>query len=160
MNARFPGLWLHRFPTAFGRMALLWTYQASRPRIRRILLPQSKFNEWPGMVQDLGSGACPAVSALARKIARFLTGRPVSFDLSLLELKRCRPFQMKVLLAEYGIPRGLISTYARIALHVGHPAAFRAVGSALAKNPFPIANPATGPCAPTCRLAVIRAGWS
>jgi methylated-DNA-[protein]-cysteine S-methyltransferase len=50
-------------------------------------------------------------------------------------------FQKKVLQAEYGIPRGWISTYGKIANHIGNINAARAVGRALASNPFPIAIP-------------------
>jgi len=46
-----------------------------------------------------------------------------------------------VLLAEHAIPRGLVSTYGRIARHIGAPGAARAVGTALAQNPFPIIVP-------------------
>jgi methylated-DNA-[protein]-cysteine S-methyltransferase len=46
-----------------------------------------------------------------------------------------------VLLAEYGIPRGYVSTYRRIAEHVGSPGGSRAVGGALSGNPFPIIIP-------------------
>jgi methylated-DNA-[protein]-cysteine S-methyltransferase len=44
-------------------------------------------------------------------------------------------------MAEYAIPLGKISTYGRIAKHIGHPRAARAVGTALATNPFPLVIP-------------------
>ena len=53
----------------------------------------------------------------------------------------CTEFQQKVLRAEHGIPRGAVSTYQRIARHVGRPKGARAVGNALATNPFPIIIP-------------------
>lgn len=40
-----------------------------------------------------------------------------------------------------GIPRGSVSTYQRIAKHLGHDNATRAVGGALSNNPFPIIIP-------------------
>ena len=40
-----------------------------------------------------------------------------------------------------GIPRGRVSTYKRIAAHLGSPTGARAVGNALAGNPFPIIIP-------------------
>jgi len=39
------------------------------------------------------------------------------------------------------IPRGAVSTYQRIARHVGRPNGARAVGNALANNPFPVIVP-------------------
>lgn len=56
-------------------------------------------------------------------------------------MERCGPFQTLVLGAEHAIPRGRLSTYGRIAAHIGHPRAARAVGSALGTNPFPILIP-------------------
>ncbi|MBN2080445.1 MAG: methylated-DNA--[protein]-cysteine S-methyltransferase, partial [Spirochaetes bacterium] len=53
----------------------------------------------------------------------------------------CSPFQERVLRAEHGIPRGRVSTYQGIARHIGSAAAARAVGTALANNPFPIMIP-------------------
>lgn len=46
------------------------------------------------------------------------------------------PFYQKVWLACYLIPAGKTSTYGKIAKIIGHPGAARAVGQALAKNPF------------------------
>jgi methylated-DNA-[protein]-cysteine S-methyltransferase len=43
--------------------------------------------------------------------------------------------------AEHGIPRGSVSTYQRIAKLLGNRNATRAVGGALANNPFPIIIP-------------------
>jgi methylated-DNA-[protein]-cysteine S-methyltransferase len=74
-------------------------------------------------------------------MGRFLTGEPVSFDISLLALDRCSDFQRRVLLAERDIPRGWVSTYGRIASHLGIQGGARAVGNALARNPFPILIP-------------------
>ena len=51
------------------------------------------------------------------------------------------PFEQGVLRAEHGIPRGKVSTYQRIARHLGSAQAARAVGTALAHNPFPIIVP-------------------
>jgi methylated-DNA-[protein]-cysteine S-methyltransferase len=42
---------------------------------------------------------------------------------------------------EYSIPRGKISTYARIAAALGMPRGARAVGYSLANNPFPLVIP-------------------
>ncbi|MEE9618423.1 MAG: MGMT family protein [Anaerolineae bacterium] len=58
-----------------------------------------------------------------------------------MALERCSEFQRRVLLAEHRIPRGWVSTYGRIAIRVGVPGGARAVGGALARNPFPIIIP-------------------
>lgn len=51
------------------------------------------------------------------------------------------PFQQSVLHATAGIPRGQVRTYAWVAREIGHPAAVRAVGTALARNPAPLVIP-------------------
>ncbi|MCL4371801.1 MGMT family protein [Candidatus Marsarchaeota archaeon] len=50
-------------------------------------------------------------------------------------------FQKSVLIATATIPKGQTRTYKEIAIMIGHPRAYRAVGSALAKNPFAPAVP-------------------
>jgi methylated-DNA-[protein]-cysteine S-methyltransferase len=65
----------------------------------------------------------------------------VDFRLSLIDLEQCSEFQRRVLLAENKIPRGWVSSYGRIARRLGIPNAARAVGTALARNPFPIIIP-------------------
>jgi methylated-DNA-[protein]-cysteine S-methyltransferase len=90
---------------------------------------------------DSVPSSCGLVDDLAGKIAAFLDGADVRFELEFVRLDLCPPFQRRVLLAEYGIPRGSVSTYTRIAAHLGTPGAARAVGNALATNPFPIVIP-------------------
>ncbi len=50
-------------------------------------------------------------------------------------------FQSKVLDSVKMIPKGKVSTYGAIALHLGNPKASRAVGNALHNNPTPIIVP-------------------
>ena len=85
--------------------------------------------------------SCQSISSIAKRILRFLEGEAILFDLDTTALDHCPPFQQRVLLAEAQIPRGFVSTYGRIAKHLGCPQGARAVGSALAHNPFPIIIP-------------------
>ena len=57
------------------------------------------------------------------------------------DLASCPPFQQAVLRAEHAIPRGKVSAYGLLAARLGRPGAARAVGNALATNPFPIVVP-------------------
>jgi methylated-DNA-[protein]-cysteine S-methyltransferase len=70
-----------------------------------------------------------------------MDGQPVRFSLDRVAMETCGAFQQKVLRAEHAIPRGRVSTYGAIAAHIGHPGAARAVGRALATNPFPVVVP-------------------
>ena len=124
-------------------MAIIWWNTPAGPRIRQIILCGKQTPEktagsfYPGVKQD----SCAQGEELAGRIQAFLKGEAVVFDLNLAALETCGDFQRKVLTAEYRIPRGRISTYGRIAKHIGAPGAARAVGRALATNPFPIVIP-------------------
>lgn len=74
-------------------------------------------------------------------MARFLRGEAVALPIDLLDATVCTPFQWRVLMAEKAIPRGEVRTYGQIAAQVGCPRGARAVGNALANNPFPIVIP-------------------
>ncbi len=57
------------------------------------------------------------------------------------DLRSVTEFERAVLLKAREIPRGEVRTYGWIAEQIGHPAAVRAVGSALRKNPVPVLIP-------------------
>jgi len=61
--------------------------------------------------------------------------------LDVTNFDECSTFQKSVLLAEQRIPRGCVSTYQLLAEYVSKPNEARAVGNALAKNPFPLIVP-------------------
>jgi methylated-DNA-[protein]-cysteine S-methyltransferase len=130
--------------TRFGPVVILWESGSGKPMVRQILLTkpgqpaQAALKEqFPGSVPS----SCGLIDDLAGRIAAFLGGTDVHFALEHVRLDLCPPFQQKVLLAEYGIPRGRVSTYKRIAAHLGVAGGARAVGNALATNPFPIVIP-------------------
>ena len=131
-------------PSPFGTLALLWQDAPEGPRVCRVLLPEdAKPTEM--MLQALHTearpGLCLAMANLGKRITSFLEGQDIVFPLDILALETCPEFQQRVLRAEHAIPRGWVSTYGRIAAHLGAPGAARAVGNALANNPFPILIP-------------------
>lgn len=131
-------------PSAFGTLSMLWRKTAAGPKIRRLLLPEERIPA--GEVTrtthtDLRSLSNPTIRLLAEGIQSYLKGEAVQFQISLADLKECSEFQRRVLLMEYGIPRGWVTTYGRIAMRLGSPGAARAVGTALSRNPFPIIIP-------------------
>ena len=128
--------------TPFGAVRLVWVTSGSGPKVQRIVLPgDTRPDPVAGDVSLDPDPADPRIEALVAGIQRFLDGHDVRFDLDILDLDLCPPFQGSVLLAESGIPRGYVSTYGRIARHIGRPGSARAVGNALARNPFPIVIP-------------------
>ena len=73
------------------------------------------------------------------QIEKYLKGSLKKFDLR-LDIQGT-PFQQKVLKQVAKIPYGKTKTYGEIAQAVGSPKAFRAVGSANAKNNLPLVIP-------------------
>lgn len=139
-----PSHFYHLVPSPFGELGIVWREEAQGPRVQQIFLPkefQSKEKKMHSAFGSIAPGSSGAIEELSVQIRAFLEGEPISFGLEQMAMGTCSPFQRKVLLTEYGIPRGQVSTYARIARSVGRPRAARAVGSALARNPFPIIIP-------------------
>jgi methylated-DNA-[protein]-cysteine S-methyltransferase len=130
--------------TPFGETAVLWQIHQALPKILRILIsrPQTDARR---MISDLFPNAkpstCSEIDAVLSQINAFLSGENIRFSLDTIRLDLCSSFQRKVLLAEYDIPHGRISTYRLIAQHLKNPKGARAVGTALANNPFPIVIP-------------------
>ena len=131
-------------PSPFGELAVAWGDVGCRPKVFSVFLPEPR-RSIAKRVRERFDGAtlksCPPIDRVATAIERCLIGGPVEFDLQVLHLPLCSPFQERVLRAEHGIPRGSVSTYGRVARHRGAPRAARAVGGALATNPFPIVIP-------------------
>jgi methylated-DNA-[protein]-cysteine S-methyltransferase len=131
-------------PSTFGTIGLVWQETQKGPKVHKVLLPRDQApTELAIKTMFVGAYplSCPDITALGQQISRFLQGEDVAFRLDMLALETRQPFQRRVLLAEHQIPRGWVSTYGRIATSLGVPRAARAVGNALARNPFPILIP-------------------
>jgi methylated-DNA-[protein]-cysteine S-methyltransferase len=127
-----------------GHFLVLWAVHRGQPKIVRVLLsgPQSSIEmNFVAAVMTAKADTCLEIEAIAVKMEAFLGGADVSFSLDSVRLDICSAFQQQVLRAEHGIPRSQVSTYQLIARFIGKPSAARAVGTALANNPFPIIIP-------------------
>jgi len=126
--------------TAFGCAGIVWHETSKGAGIVRIFLPAKKaalVRQIQNNFLSCGRKSCTEVDAVGAQLERFFAGEAVDFNLAMLDFSVCSAFQKKVLLTEAKIPRGSISTYGRLAVKLGIPAASRAVGHALAQNPFP-----------------------
>jgi methylated-DNA-[protein]-cysteine S-methyltransferase len=139
MRAETGSLHFEIVKTVLGQITIIWE-AAPDLSVKGILLPTQSGDlsmKYPGIMPSTAR----VVESLAEDIADFLEGEDRHFDVGILDLDSCSMFQRKVLYAEYRIPRGWISTCGRIAKHIGNTEAARAVGKALATNPFPIVIP-------------------
>jgi methylated-DNA-[protein]-cysteine S-methyltransferase len=128
----------------FGPFAILWRVREGRQQICRVVLSRPGISA--GQIVEASfshvvPGSCAQIDDVAGMIEAFLHGEDIRFSLECVHFSSCSSFQQKVLRAEYEIPRGYVSTYKKIAAHVGIPLGARAVGTALAGNPFPIIIP-------------------
>lgn len=130
--------------TPFGAIAIVWMKASEEEKVCRVFLPNDRIpteelvRKAFSFSQKLTSNL---VEGLGRQIDAFLRGKPVAFALDTIHLDQCPRFQKTILLAESRIPRGWVSTYGKIARHLGTPGGARAVGGALLRNPFPIIIP-------------------
>ncbi|MEA1921828.1 MAG: MGMT family protein, partial [Pseudomonadota bacterium] len=130
--------------SSYGPIVLIWSKLNGQPQIARIIISSPKFSAgqkatelYPGIT----SAFCPEIDTVCSEIAAYLNGKKITFSLELLRLETCSSFQKAVLLADYAIPHGNVTSYGLLAAHLGKPKAARAVGTALATNPFPILIP-------------------
>ena len=75
-----------------------------------------------------------------RRLAAYFAGREHRLDLA-VDLRGATAFQRDVLEAACRIPFGSVQSYGDVARRIGRPAAVRAVGNALGKNPVAIVIP-------------------
>jgi methylated-DNA-[protein]-cysteine S-methyltransferase len=125
--------------TIFGKVTIVWQ-ETPEIKIKRIFLPAHRAT-FDNQYLRTTYSTNHEIEKLANDIADFFRGKALRFNLDVVDLNLCSEFQRRVLIAEYGIPRGWVSTYGRIAKHLRQPYAVRAVGRALATNPFPIVIP-------------------
>lgn len=128
----------------FGPFAVVWKETPQGAKVFRVILSSPERPAPVFLKTAFGfaeNGTHHGIAPIVIKIATFLAGEAVTFSLDVAAMEICSPFQRRVLLAEFAIPRGWVSTYSRIASHIGSKRGARAVGTALARNPFPIIIP-------------------
>jgi methylated-DNA-[protein]-cysteine S-methyltransferase len=130
--------------SVFGTFGIVWLKTKNGPKVQRVYLPNEETTAKKlihAEFVDSNPMSCGDILELGERIQQFLKGEPIKFELDIVSLEICSAFQRRVLLAEYGIPRGWISTYGRISKNLGIPNGARAVGRVLSRNLFPIIIP-------------------
>jgi O-6-methylguanine DNA methyltransferase len=112
----------------FGLVAVEWAdsqlqFDAYLQRLKRPLQPNPK-----------------KIAPYARELNEYINGKRPSFTIP-IDWTLFRPFQREALQAVFRIPYGETCTYHDIAIQIGRPNAYRAVGRANATNPMPLVIP-------------------
>jgi len=131
-------------PTPFGSVGIVWNRINDYPKIVQVFLSKpgaSAEDKVSALYPNSRVSSCADIDDVATAIEGFLDGEEIEFSLDVVEIDVCSNFQQLVLRAEHRIPRGSVSTYQLMARHLGKMNGARAVGNALAKNPFPIIVP-------------------
>jgi methylated-DNA-[protein]-cysteine S-methyltransferase len=126
--------------TAFGWVGIVW----SKRGLVALTLPEpTEVDALRSLPARRGSisGVVPGldVAALADKLGRYFEGEPVTFD-EPLDPTIGTEFQQRVWAITRAIPRGQTRSYGQVAHQAGSCAA-RAVGQAMARNPWPVIVP-------------------
>jgi O-6-methylguanine DNA methyltransferase len=136
--------------TAFGWVGLAWSGQGlvgtTLPKATEAeaasSLPAASDSE-PQVTCSSGPETVAGldVTVLADKMRRYFEGEAVAFD-EPLDPSIGTEFQKQVWAITQGIPRGQTRTYGQVARLAGRPVgAARAVGQAMARNPWPVIVP-------------------
>lgn len=75
-----------------------------------------------------------------KELREYINGKRKQFTFN-IDWSFFTPFQKKALEAVSAIPYGETRTYAQVAIQIGHPNAYRAVGAANGMNPMPLVIP-------------------
>ena len=111
--------------------------------VQRIYLPGLAKEELRKRIQREFPGCQEGESFLEgarRELVEYFEGRRARFEM-VLDLSRATPFQKKVYQVMSTIPFGEVRTYRWLAQKIGNPRALRAVGSANARNRWPVVIP-------------------
>jgi len=130
------------FLTEMGHSGVVFNEQDVEPKAVRVYLPGSR-QSIEQSIRHLFPGSSEMKSALPELcslVQQFLRGDSILIPFELVDTSVCYSFQLDVLRAERKIPRGTVASYSWVAKRIG-TRAVRAVGTALARNPFPIVVP-------------------
>ncbi len=131
------------FRTAIGHCGLAWTNAG----LVAVQLPERSAaataarlrKRFPGARRRLALSR--AVRRARAAIVRLLAGEGDELAAIKLDLSHCSPFHRRVYEIARTIPRGETLSYGELAVRAGNPRAARAVGQAMAHNPFPLLVP-------------------
>ncbi len=125
------------FDTAIGRCAIAWSdagiVGAQLPAGSAAALQRLMARRFPGAAE---APPPPAVRSVIERVRTLLDGEAVDLSDVKLDVRGISDFEARVYEQALRIPCGQTITYGELARRVGSPHAARAVGGAMARNPF------------------------
>jgi methylated-DNA-[protein]-cysteine S-methyltransferase len=128
--------------TSLGKVAVAWGDDG----VRRIEIAErnrtgcvAKLERALGEIRE--AKPTPEIARLLRSIERHLQGEPARFESTSIDWRGLSPFRVAVYRALRGVAPGETVSYGELAKRVGVPGAARAIGRAMATNPFPLLVP-------------------
>lgn len=130
------------FETAIGRCGIAWGDHG----VVGVRLPEENESGMRARLLRRFPGARQAVPPAPVQLAidgivKLLRGEAVDLRAVKLDLEAVPPFRRRIYEAARRIPPGNTLSYGEVAVRAGAPGAARAVGQAMANNPFPIIVP-------------------
>jgi methylated-DNA-[protein]-cysteine S-methyltransferase len=126
------------FETALGTGGIAWgnagILRCNLPEPDPDLVRERMHREIRGAVEV--THAPPDIADAIAQITRLLEGEVADFSAARLDMRAVPPFKRSVYDFVKNIPRGSTFTYGEVALRLGQPGASRAIGQAMATNPF------------------------
>lgn len=128
--------------TALGTVAVAW----SDDGVRRVELAGKDRAACVAKLESALGEICeatpsPMVARLLRDIDRHLRGEPQRFEATPIDCRGLSPFRAEVYRALREVAAGQTVSYGELAKDMGAPGAARAIGRAMATNPFPLIVP-------------------
>ena len=121
----------------------VWAEGGTAAGIIRIYLFKGRSSAVKDIKRDFPKairGRCGGDGCLLKKVSLCLEGEKASFGTRDIAWDRVSGFQRRIFRVLMRVPRGRVITYKRLARLAGMGSA-RAVGGAMAKNPFPVIVP-------------------
>lgn len=143
MNQKKMDYFYEIIPSVIGEVGLVRRSYGGPSLICRILLPDAKCSTTKKIREDF-PGAVPRAGKpdkIGLQIRHFLSGEAVDFDRDDLDFGIVKGFTRRALHACGKIPPGHVMSYGGLAASLGVPGGARAVGNAMAANPFPLMIP-------------------
>ncbi len=143
-----PSCFYRLFETALGFCGIAWEISDSstgQSLVTFFQLPEATKQLTEERIARLSQGrkasAPPRIAEIIRKVQKHLRGELQDFQDVAVDLKGVSPFGLQVYESCRTIPSGGTLSYGELANIMNRPAASRAVGQALGRNPVPIIIP-------------------